>query len=799
MSKRQKSASAKAANGVAGGVVGVGGGLNAAWSRMFYMVNEATRAALSPGFGASSEPSSDGEGQEEEDGEEVRGGAGSHDDDDDVSQDGAEEDDDEDGDSGDGTDDNDGSCSDGDEGGGSDGGNSPKRARGGSSGGDAAPKSGGFHGYPCPGCGAGVGFNAKKCRECGQLCTYRAPSGGGGGSERSRGSRRKAPSRSGSPRKPPQSPKARKRPRSSSTSSPRRSKSDGAETPGMLGEGPRGAPLSPLSVPRPRLSGAGLAAQEANRDAFLRNADGDPILITTDFEALRVARLQAAEVATEAATAAAALGSSSGPSTAAAPEQSSSSFSSSASSTGGGGSQVVERTPSSRMHPLAKGATRGLRGQRRGGVLGTAWEPPAIGPDTCEGMRLPPPAEPHPEILSPLLAAPVGRAGLRAHITMLRTESVLRVARPLLSRIMAHTLNRGLFNEPVDPDNLSLPDYRRIVNVPMDLGTVKGKLLSMQYDEMEPFISDVRRCFANARLYNPCSNHVHKAAAAMSDEFEDELQKLAKKLSRDEKRRTEHACSLCQGMECGLCGEKCLKLEPVMLVCSGACNQRIKRGANFFITRDGGRLWCAKCHTGLSSVLPPLSNSGDPDLDLADPTFTPQLFYKRDLLRRCYDEDIPEPWVQCDACQGWFHQACALYNRFYEQGLPGAGGGCGETDGAVFACPLCRLGPDACTLPLPWLHRARETFYGAFKLDDTNPPGAGAAPGAAGAAGAPVHSGAAAGGALPASADGAAKFGAPAVMSCAQLSAGGGAAARQSLSSSSFSASSSPTVAETAA
>jgi len=40
-----------------------------------------------------------------------------------------------------------------------------------------------------------------------------------------------------------------------------------------------------------------------------------------------------------------------------------------------------------------------------------------------------------------------------------------------------------------------------------------------------------------------------------------------------------------------------------------------------------------------------------------------QLFYKRDLLRRCYDEDIPEPWVQCDACELWFHQPCALYNK----------------------------------------------------------------------------------------------------------------------------------------
>ena len=178
----------------------------------------------------------------------------------------------------------------------------------------------------------------------------------------------------------------------------------------------------------------------------------------------------------------------------------------------------------------------------------------------------------------------------------------------------------------------------------MDLGTVKGRLLSLEYDQLEPFVSDVRLVFSNARLYNPPTNHVHKAAAALKEELEEELKKLSKKMVRDEKRRSEHHCSLCQGEECGLCGEKCLKLEPVMLMCSGACNQRIKRGATYYITQDGSRLWCQRCHTGLSSVLPPSSCSGDPEAD-ADPQAA--LCYKRDLLKRTYDEDIPEPWVQC--------------------------------------------------------------------------------------------------------------------------------------------------------
>ena len=41
---------------------------------------------------------------------------------------------------------------------------------------------------------------------------------------------------------------------------------------------------------------------------------------------------------------------------------------------------------------------------------------------------------------------------------------------------------------------------------------VKGKLLCLEYDQIEPFVQDVRQCFVNAKLYNPSTNHVHKVS-----------------------------------------------------------------------------------------------------------------------------------------------------------------------------------------------------------------------------------------------------------------------------------------------
>jgi hypothetical protein len=41
-----------------------------------------------------------------------------------------------------------------------------------------------------------------------------------------------------------------------------------------------------------------------------------------------------------------------------------------------------------------------------------------------------------------------------------------------------------------------------------------------------------------------------------------------------------------------------------MIVCSGPCGQRIRKGNWFYCTKDGACVWCQKCYAGLHSVLP---------------------------------------------------------------------------------------------------------------------------------------------------------------------------------------------------
>ncbi|KAI4318578.1 hypothetical protein MLD38_032261 [Melastoma candidum] len=73
----------------------------------------------------------------------------------------------------------------------------------------------------------------------------------------------------------------------------------------------------------------------------------------------------------------------------------------------------------------------------------------------------------------------------------------------------------GVFSEPVDPEEL--PDYDEVIEHPMDFGTVRKKLDSGAYLNLEQFEKDIFLISANAMQYNAPSTIYFRQARAIEE------------------------------------------------------------------------------------------------------------------------------------------------------------------------------------------------------------------------------------------------------------------------------------------
>ncbi|CAN4094101.1 unnamed protein product [Withania somnifera] len=73
----------------------------------------------------------------------------------------------------------------------------------------------------------------------------------------------------------------------------------------------------------------------------------------------------------------------------------------------------------------------------------------------------------------------------------------------------------GVFSEPVDPNEL--PDYREIIEHPMDFGTVRKKLDGGSYSNLEELEADVFLICSNAMQYNAADTVYYRQARSIQD------------------------------------------------------------------------------------------------------------------------------------------------------------------------------------------------------------------------------------------------------------------------------------------
>jgi E1A/CREB-binding protein len=219
-----------------------------------------------------------------------------------------------------------------------------------------------------------------------------------------------------------------------------------------------------------------------------------------------------------------------------------------------------------------------------------------------------------------------------------------------------------VFNSPVDPVELGLPDYFEVIKKPMDLGTVRKKLENGCYHSLEDFERHVHVTFDNAMAYNPEGSVVYNMAKEMKVKFTADYAVLIKQLNAEEdvKRRNGEACLLC--------GCEKLLFEPPVFYCNGTnCpSKRIRRNSYYYVGGNNQYHWCHQCFQELKD-----GNT----MELGDMTIR-----KEQLLKKKNDELHEESWVQCDRCERWVHQICALFNTRQN-----------KDQRSEYACPRCTI------------------------------------------------------------------------------------------------------------
>jgi len=96
---------------------------------------------------------------------------------------------------------------------------------------------------------------------------------------------------------------------------------------------------------------------------------------------------------------------------------------------------------------------------------------------------------------------------------------------PLVRRLLDDPCG-WVFADPVDPEDLGLPDYFDIIKKPMDLNLVKKRIESGFYNNLGEFKAEVMLVFQNAVMYNGEDSEVGRIAGKFMASFKSDFELL---------------------------------------------------------------------------------------------------------------------------------------------------------------------------------------------------------------------------------------------------------------------------------
>jgi transcription initiation factor TFIID subunit 2 len=75
------------------------------------------------------------------------------------------------------------------------------------------------------------------------------------------------------------------------------------------------------------------------------------------------------------------------------------------------------------------------------------------------------------------------------------------------------------FLRPVDPIKQGIPQYIKIIKTPMDLGTIKSRLVNNQYINAQAMDNDMRLMFRNCYTFNPPDTYVYNKSKQLEEDY----------------------------------------------------------------------------------------------------------------------------------------------------------------------------------------------------------------------------------------------------------------------------------------
>jgi len=128
----------------------------------------------------------------------------------------------------------------------------------------------------------------------------------------------------------------------------------------------------------------------------------------------------------------------------------------------------------------------------------------------------------------PKSAIPIKKSNAPAQ--RLPLTPLMKVLNELWKKVSQKDVNR-IFAQPVTED--IAPKYFDVIKEPMDLSTVKSKILHGEYNDLASFRYDVNLIFTNCMKYNPETTFFHQEAGKISHFFNQQYKNAKKQLSGD--------------------------------------------------------------------------------------------------------------------------------------------------------------------------------------------------------------------------------------------------------------------------